>query len=298
MHPVSIRRRDTLRRVRCAFVLGGGGKWGAVQVGMFDALVQRGIVPDVVVGCSIGSLNGAVIAADPSPVGVARLRRMWVEQAQRLEIDARWRDRARSFVGRRPFLFPNDALREMAASVLGRALIEDLVVPFHCVASSIERAAERWFTSGPVVDAVLASSAIPGLFPPVVIDGEHCYDGGLVDSIPLDRAVALGASEIFVLQVGRVEQPLTPPRRLYEAPLVAFEIARRHRFATMMDALPPGVRVHVLPSGNRMTIDDRRQLSWRRVADAGALIEGARVASEAYLGTALDGSAPPTADGG
>ncbi len=278
--------------MRCAFVLGGGGKWGAVQVGMLDALVRRGIVPDVVVGCSIGALNGAVIAADPSPVGVARLRRLWVERAQQLEIDARWRDRARSFVGRRPYLYPNDALRELAESVLGTARIEDLVVPFHCVASSIERASERWFTSGPVVDAVLASSAIPGLFPPAVVDGEHCYDGGLVNSIPLDRAVALGASEIYVLQVGRVEQPLAPPRHLYETPLIAFEIARRHRFATMMHSLPPGSRVHVLPSGNRMAMDDRRQLAWRRVADAAPLIEGARVATEQYLTSAIDSPAP------
>jgi NTE family protein len=266
-----------------AFVLGGGGKWGAVEVGMLDALLERGIVPDLVLGCSIGSLNGAVLASDPTPAGVERLRTMWVEQASAVVVDARWRDRARSFVGRRPYLYDADGLRDMARSVLGVRHIEDLVVPFQCVAAHIETATEHWFDRGSVVDAVVASSAIPGLFPAATVDGQHYYDGGLVNSIPLDRAVALGATEIYVLQVGRVEHELRPPHRLYEAPLVAFEIARRHRFTTALEDLPPNVAVHVLPSGHRLAMDDRRQLAWRRVADAGRLIAAARAATTSYL---------------
>ena len=269
--------------MRRAFVLGGGGKWGAVQVGMLEALLRRGITPDVVLGCSIGSLNGAVIAADPSTSGVDRLRRLWIDQARALDIRARWQDRARSFVGRRPYLYEPDAIRQMAESVVGQARIEELPTRFECVAASIERATERWFASGPVLDAILASSAIPGLFPPYAVGDEHCYDGGLVNSIPLDRAVALGATEVYVLQVGRIETPLRAPRRLYEAPLVAFEIARRHRFATFLAGLPDTVTVHVLPSGNTLAMDDRRQLSWRRVDDAAALIAAAFEASDDYL---------------
>ena len=87
----------------------------------------------------------------------------------------------------------------------------DLKLPFHCVAASIETASARWFSSGPVVPAVLASCAVPGLLPPVEIDGEHYFDGGLVDSIPVGRAVALGASTVYVLQVGRIESPLAVP---------------------------------------------------------------------------------------
>ena len=76
------------------------------------------------------------------------------------------------------------------------------------MAASVERAAEHWFTEGPIVPAVLASAALPGMYPPVEIDGEHYLDGGLVNSIPLDRARKLGAERAFVLQVGRIEQPL------------------------------------------------------------------------------------------
>ena len=118
------------------------------------------------------------------------------------------------------------------------------------MAASIERAAARWFTDGPVTDAVLASCAVPGLLPPVEIDGEHYLDGGLVSSVPVGRAVALGARRIYVLQVGRLERPLTPPTRPWQVGLVAFEISRRHRFAEDMGAIPAGVEVVLLPSGS------------------------------------------------
>ena len=108
------------------------------------------------------------------------------------------------------------------------------------MAASIEGACARWFSSGPLVPAVLASCAVPGLLPPVEVDGSHYFDGGLVDSIPVGRAVALGARTVYVLHVGRIERPLTVPRRPWEVGLVAFEIARRHRFHDEMSALPSG----------------------------------------------------------
>jgi NTE family protein len=127
--------------------------------------------------------------------------------------------------------------------------VEELKIPFQCVAASIERAAEQWFDSGPLIDVLLASCAVPGILPPVRIGEEHFIDGGIVNSIPVNRAVTLGAKRIYVLQVGRLEQPLRPPRRPWEVGLVAFEIARRHRFSHDLNALPPGVQLHVLPTG-------------------------------------------------
>ena len=122
-------------------------------------------------------------------------------------------------------------------------------MPFQCVAASIERAAEHWFSAGSLTDAVLASCAVPGLLPPVEVDGETYLDGGLVHSIPIGRAVALGARTLYVLQVGRIERPLAPPQRPWEVGLVAFEIARRHRFAT--DMASPARRRHGAPAADR-----------------------------------------------
>ena len=115
------------------------------------------------------------------------------------------------------------------------------------MAASIERAAATWFSSGFGDRAVLASCAVPGLLPPVEIEGEHFLDGGLVRSVPIGRAAELGATRIFVLHVGRLEQPLRPPTRPWQVALVAFEIARRHQFEEELASLPPGVEVHVLP---------------------------------------------------
>ena len=126
-------------------------------------------------------------------------------------------------------------------------------MPFQCVAAEIEGSVSRWFTAGPIGPAVAASCAVPGLFAPVEIDGAHYYDGGLVHSIPVGRAIALGATEVHVLQVGRVEQPLSAPTNPLDVGLVAFEIARRHRFVEEIAEVPDSVRLHVLPSGTDRT---------------------------------------------
>jgi NTE family protein len=162
---------------------------------------------------------------------------------------------------------------------------EELELPFQCVAANIERAAARWFDSGPLIAALLASTAVPGLLPAVEVDGEHHLDGGLVDSIPVGRAIELGAQQVFVLQVGRIEQPLTPPRRPWEVGLVAFEIARRHRFVEAMERVPTDVDVHVLPTGagEAMRFTDPSQFRYRDVSKVGERIADAYEASRDYL---------------
>jgi NTE family protein len=119
------------------------------------------------------------------------------------------------------------------------------------------------------------------LLPPVKIGDEHYLDGGLVNSIPVGRAVELGARTVYVLQVGRIERPLTAPERPWEVATVAFEIARRHRFAADMAALPPEVEVHVLPTGAGG--DDLSPLGYRSFDRAQSRIDRAYEATSAYL---------------
>ena len=176
----------------------------------------------------------------------------------------------------------------MLALMLPVQDFSELTLPFQCVAASIERASARWFASGPLVPAILASCAVPGLLPPVRVDDEHCFDGGLVDSIPVGRAIALGATTVYVLQVGRIENPLTVPTRPWQVGLVAFEIARRHRFHEEMSNLPDGVAVHLLPTGGDPRAPDLSQLRYRDKTMVGASIERAYAASGRYL-TALAG---------
>jgi NTE family protein len=130
---------------------------------------------------------------------------------------------------------------------------------------------------------------VPGLLPPVEIDSAHYFDGGLVDSIPVGRAVALGASIVYVLQVGRVESPLPVPSRPWEVGLVAFEIARRHRFHEEMSSLPPDVQVHVLPTGGDQVPSGLGQFRYRSRNRVSSSIERSYAASARYLSQVAGG---------
>jgi NTE family protein len=268
--------------VQTAFVLGGGGVLGAHEVGMLRALSQAGVRPDLVVGTSVGAINGAVVAADPE-AAAGRLAGLWQGEALRQAFRETLWGRAVRLARSGTHLHSIEPLRRMLEEVLPGPEFGDLAVPFHCVAASIEEASAQWFSDGPVVPAVLASCAVPGLLPPVEVAGRHYFDGGLVDSIPVGRAVALGAQTVWVLHVGRIERPLSVPRRPWEVGLVAFEIARRHRFHEEMAALPEGVEVHVLPSGADPRPPDLSQLRYRDRAKAGLRMDRAYEASASYL---------------
>jgi NTE family protein len=268
--------------VQTAFVLGGGGVLGAHEIGMLQALSETGIRPDLVVGTSVGAINGAFVAADPVSAA-ARLGELWQGEALGQAFSETLWGRAVRLARSGTHLHSIEPLRHVLENKLPGGDFADLELPFHCVAASIERASPRWFSSGPVVPAVLASCAVPGLLPPVEIDGEHYFDGGLVHSIPVGRAVALGASTVYVLHVGRIERPLTVPRSPWQVGLVAFEIARRYRFHEEMASLPDNVRVYVMPAGAVRDGPDLSQLRYRdktRVADS---IERAYTASASYL---------------
>ncbi len=179
----------------------------------------------------------------------------------------------------------NRALRELITTMLPVERFDELAVRFECCAASIERAAEHWFGDGPLVEAILASSAVPGVLPPVEIAGEHFVDGGIVNSIPISRAVELGAKQIYVLHVGRIEKPLTPPRTPVQVAFTAFEIARRHRFARDLASLPKGVTAHVLPTGQpkENTKSSLSELNYRDFKAVSKRIDLAYDATAAYL---------------
>ena len=274
-----------------AFVLGGGGHLGAHEVGMLQALLEREIAPSLIVGTSVGAINGAVIATDPTVATVGRLAEVWSQIADRGVFDGSLLSRLGTLARTRTHLHGNESLRSMLAAALPERF-EDLPVPFQCVAASIERASEHWFTSGPLVDAVMASAAVPGILPAVEVGGEHFVDGGIVNSIPVARAVELRAETIYVLHVGRLDRPLEPPRWPWEVGLVAFEIARRHRFLGDLARLPQDVTVHVLPTGDTdpPRYNDLSQLRYRRTSGIAGGIARAQEATARYLDAAGAGA--------
>ncbi len=280
-----------------AFVLGGGGALGAVEVGMLRALLERGVTPDLVLGTSVGALNGALVARDPSLAVIERLTELWRsagENSREVYGDRPLRT-VRRAVSTGTHIFSAKPLQHRLQDELGDVTFEELPVRFQVCAASIERAAEHWFDSGRVVDAVVASAAVPGLLPPARVGDEHYLDGGIVNSIPVGRAVQLGATRIFVLQVGRVDRPLRVPRRPWEVARVSFEIARRHRFHREMAELPAGVVAHVLPARGTGARDDSLRGS-RDFTGVQRRIDATYDACVAYLDEQSDPDQPTVPD--
>lgn len=258
---------------------------GAAEAGMARALFEAGVVPDLVCGTSIGAINGAAIAADPTPEGAKALLSTWEDLATDSVLGGSMVGRLVELVRSGTSLHGNAELRRLLEKRLPVRTFEELAVPFECVAASIEKAREHWFDSGDLIDAVLASCALPGVFPPVHIGDEHFFDGGLVNSVPLERAVRHGADTVWVLHVGRIEEALAVPRLPWEVGFVAFEIARRHRFHTDMSRIPKGVDVHVLPTGlpQRRSASTWSNLRYRDSRRIGQRADNAYEATRAYL---------------
>ena len=252
---------------------------------MLRALLERDIVPDLIVGTSVGAMNGAAVAVAPELATIDRLEEIWTTLDKSEIFSGTILSGAANLVRTRTSLQSNQSLRRLIERLLPAKTFDDLAVPFQCAAASIERAAEHWFFEGSLVDAILASSAVPGILPPVKLNGEHFIDGGIVNSIPIGRAVDLGATEIYVLHVGRIERPLTAPKNPWQVGMVAFEIARRHRFARDMESLPKGVVAHVLPSGetDAPRYDSLGQLRYKNFRSVVRHIRLAHDATAKYL---------------
>ncbi len=235
-----------------AFVLGGGGVRGAVHVGQLRALFERGIHPDMVVGTSVGAINGAVVARNPHAEVAEEMLEMWLTDEARAVYGQSWLSQAGRVLRGRTYTLSAQPLWDLISMHFPNdARIEDLALPFITVATSIERASEQAFDAGLLVPAVVASSTVPGLLPPTQIAGEHYLDGGLVASVPLGQAVRRGATTIYVLQAGQLDRELTVPKSMFDTLRVSLDIAKRHSFTHALEHVPEGVTVHVLPTGGR-----------------------------------------------
>jgi NTE family protein len=234
---------------RTAFVLAGGGSRGAVQVGMLAELVDRGIRADRVFGASVGAINGAAYAGNPTAAGAERMAGIWSDLKgtdifPRGVLDGPW-----AFLQKRASVHSSSGLRAIIEAGIDFENLQDATVPFEVVTTSLTDGRERWLTHGNAVQAILASSAIPSIFPPVVIDGDVLVDGGVVNNVPISRALAAGCTRIFVLLCGPLNYHPRQPRRPAEAALTAFFVAIHARFVRELAALPPGVEVVVFSGG-------------------------------------------------
>ena len=156
-----------------------------MQIGMLQVLAEHGFVPDRIYGSSVGAVNGVALAGDPTREGVQRMTEIWqrADPARRSTPRAACTDPGSTCSnGIRSIV--NTGLRKVIEEGIDFERLEEAVVPVEVVATSLTDGRERWFTCGPAVEAVLASSAVPAIFPPVEIDGERFIDGGVVEQCP------------------------------------------------------------------------------------------------------------------
>lgn len=196
---------------KTAFVLAGGGSFGAVQVGMLRELVKHGIVPDLVVGSSVGAINGAYFAGAPTLEGVAQLEAIWRGLRRRDLFPFTWRSVIGLFT-RRDYLLNSHGLRALLEQRLPYRNLEDAVISVHVVATDVLDGGTVKLSAGPAADAVLASCAIPAAFPPVRIGERQLMDGGVASNTPISVAVELGAERLIVLPTGFACTLESPPR--------------------------------------------------------------------------------------
>jgi NTE family protein len=194
--------------VATAFVLTGGATHGAVQAGMLVALLEAGWRPDIIVGSSVGAMNGAFLACDPTPEGTRHLSQLWTGLRRRDLFPVRPRVLAKGFFGRHRHLFEPSGLAALIAEQLPVEEIEATKARLVVMATDAVDASPVALTAGSIRDALLASCAIPGLLPPVTIDGRQLVDGAIGASAPIAFALAHGASKVIVLPTTVV------PRRL------------------------------------------------------------------------------------
>jgi NTE family protein len=236
-------------RPRTAFVLAGGGSRGAVQVGMLEELIRRGIRADRVYGASVGAINGGAYAGNPTLEGIEKMAEIWrqvkgTDIFPRGALDGPW-----AWFQKRPAVHANTGLRAIIEAGISFETLDETVIPLEVVATSLTDGRERWIGHGDAVEAILASSAIPSIFPPVTIDGDVLIDGGVVNNVPISRALAAGCTRIYVLLCGPLHYHPRQPRRPAEAALTALFVAIHARFVRELSLLPPGVEVVVFSGG-------------------------------------------------
>lgn len=229
-----------------ALVLAGGGSLGAVQVGMLQALVEAGVTFDLVVGASVGAINGAYFAARPTAEGVAELTQIWLGLHQADVFPFSLTDTLGALLHQRGHLLQTAALLRLIRRTLPVQRIEETQLPLHIVATDLLSGAEVLLSRGDAAQALLASTAIPLVFPAVLREDQVLVDGGVASNTPIASAVALGATRIVVLPTGFGCACKEPPRGLVALALHTLNLMSMRQLVRDIELHAPSASIHVV----------------------------------------------------
>lgn len=268
-------------------VLSGGGNRGALQASALEVLLGEGIVPDLLVGTSVGAINAAYLAADPTAGQAAALACFWRQARGRDIFPGSRAELVLRLLSRRDHLYSAAGLRRLLERHLPYRRIQDAAVGLIIVAAELTSGTERRMTHGPVLEAVLASAAIPGVFPPVAWEGQMLCDGGIVANVPLAAALEAGADEVWILDTSG---PCSVPRRARSAVDVALQaIAAGSAARTLAElSCPPGPAVI-----HHLSLPCRTDRWFTDFSATGELLADGAAAAAAYLHAYRAGRAAP-----
>ena len=237
---------DQAGRPKTAFVFAGGGSFGAIQVGMLQSLTAHGITADMVVGSSVGALNGAFYAGDPTPDGVERLATIWRGLTRREVFPVTWRTML-GFLWRRDFLIPHDGIRKLIDDHIPYRNLQDASLPLHIVATDIVTGDSVVLSEGSTAEAIVASTAIPGAFAPVRYKDFYLADGAISSNTPIRVAVAKGAKRLIILPTGYACSTHTPPAGAVANALHALTLLIARQLVSELEGLGPDIAYFVVP---------------------------------------------------
>jgi NTE family protein len=240
---------------KTAFVLSGGASLGAVQAGMLRALYERGVAPDLIVGTSVGALNAAFIASRPATPATARqLADVWRAVSRWNVFPLNPLTGFFGFFGARDHLVSDHGLRKLAADNLEVGLLEESPIPLHVITTDLLSGRELRLSRGDALEALIASAAIPGIFPAVKLDGRLLIDGGVANNTPIVDAIELGAERIYVLPTGNACDLPEPPRGAVAMLLHAMSLLVMRRLLVEVEMLRDRAELIVLPPPCPLTI--------------------------------------------
>jgi NTE family protein len=232
---------------KTAFVLAGGGSLGAVQVGMLKALTKHHIVPDFVVGASVGAINGACYAGEPNESGIARIESLWLNLRRTDVFPLSATGSILGLFGKRDHLVTSGPLQSVIESALPYQRLEDAKIPCHIVATDVLEGTETVLSSGLAALAALASAAIPGVFPTVRINDRYLMDGGIANNTPISTAFGLGASRIIVLPTGMSCALEAPPLGAVAMALHALNLLIMRQLLSDIQSFSSRCKLSVVP---------------------------------------------------
>jgi NTE family protein len=230
-----------------AFVFAGGSSLGAIQVGMLKALVARGWTADFVVGASVGAINAVQFASDPTAAGVARLESIWRGLKRADVFPATTIGSLIGLLSKRGYVVEPTALARLLERHLAITRLEDTRLPCHIIATDLLEGVELRLSSGPAIEALLASAAIPGIFPARRLDGRHVVDGGVANHTPISAAIDLGATRLVVLPTGYSCTLAAPPRSAIGVALHGLNILIARQLVNAIRHFRHGVEMVVVP---------------------------------------------------